>query len=127
LKGIESLPSKKPFQRLEDILDNIGLIKDYTRGASHDSFVQDRKTQDAVERCLARISEAASKLESAAEALIPDQPWSEIRGIGNIIRHEYDTVDPDIVWNIINRDLDSLKNSIEAALEKLRRQSPNAT
>lgn len=115
------MPSKKPLQRLEDILDNIDLIRDYTRGASYDSFVQDRKTQDAVERCLARISEAASKLESSAESLIPDQPWSEIRALGNIIRHEYDTIDAVIIWNIINRDLDNLKSSIETALEKLRR------
>ena len=81
------MPSKHPTQRLEDILENIGLIKEYTRDASRDSFIKDRKTQDAVERCLARISEAASKLEGAAEALIPDQRWPEIRAIGNIIRH----------------------------------------
>jgi uncharacterized protein with HEPN domain len=119
------LPSSNPIRRLQDILDNISLIKEYTRGASYDSFVEDRKTQDAVERCLARISEAASKLESSVEALIPDQPWSEIRAIGNIIRHEYDTIDPRIIWNIINRELDTLKNSIDAALETLRRH--NAT
>jgi uncharacterized protein with HEPN domain len=76
------LPSKHPTQRLEDILENIGLIKEYTRDASCDSFIKDRKTQDAVERCLARISEAASKLEGAAEALIPDQRWPEIQAIG---------------------------------------------
>lgn len=115
------MPSDNSIRRLQDILDNIGLIKDYTRGASYDRFVEDRKTQDAVERCLARISEAASKLDSAAEALIPDQPWSEIRAIGNIIRHEYDTIDPRIIWNIVNRDLDTLKSSVDAALEKLRR------
>ena len=119
------MPSKNPIRRFEDILENIGLIKEYTRGASYQSFIEDRKTQDAVERCLARISEAASKLESSAEAMIPDQPWSEIRAIGNIIRHEYDNIDPAIIWNIVNRDLNSLRTSIEAALEKLRRQSPN--
>ena len=120
------MPSKNPIRRFEDILDNIGLIKEYTSGASYESFIEDRKTQDAVERCLARISEAASKLESSTEALIPNQPWSEIRAIGNIIRHEYDNIDPVIIWNIVSRDLDSLRSSVEAALEKLRRQPPNA-
>jgi uncharacterized protein with HEPN domain len=117
------LPSKNPVQRFEDILDNVRLIKDYTRGGSYDSYLADRKTRDAVERCLTRISEAASKLESSAEALIPDQPWSEIRGIGNIIRHEYDSIDPLIIWNIVSRELDNLRTAVEAALEKLRRQS----
>jgi uncharacterized protein with HEPN domain len=120
------LPSKNPVQRFEDILDNIRLIKDYTRGGSYGSYLADRKTRDAVERCLARISEAASKLESSAEALIPDQPWSEIRGIGNIIRHEYDSIDPLIIWNIVSRELDKLRTAVEAALEVLRRPTPNA-
>jgi uncharacterized protein with HEPN domain len=77
-----------------------------------------------VERCLARISEAASKLESSAETLIPDQPWTEIRAIGNIIRHEYDIVDPQIIWNVISKDLESLKSSVEAALKKLQPDNP---
>jgi uncharacterized protein with HEPN domain len=119
------LPSKKPIRRLEDILDNINLIKEYTLDIPYDSFIKDRKTQDAVERCLARISEAASKLEGTAEELIPGQPWSEIRAIGNIIRHEYDTIDAVIIWNIINNDLDSLKSSVECTLGRLRNQSPN--
>ena len=117
------MPSKNPIQRLNDILENIRLIKNYTRGASHDTFNADQKTKDAVERCLERISEAAGKLGNLAQTLSPDQPWSEIRAIGNIIRHEYDNIDPSIVWNIINQDLDPLRNSIEAALEKLRRQA----
>jgi uncharacterized protein with HEPN domain len=121
------LPSKNPVQRFEDILRNIDLVKKYTRGISYGSYIADQKTRDAVERCLARISEAASKLENSAEALIPDQPWSDIRGIGNIIRHEYDSVDPLIIWNIISKDLDRLGTAVEAALEKLRRQSPNAS
>lgn len=121
------MPSNDPVQRFQDILDNIGLIKEYARGASYDSYVRDRKTRDAVERCLARISEAASKLESSAEALIPDQPWSEIRGIGNIIRHEYDSIDPLIIWNIVSRELDNLRTAVEAALEVLRRKTPNAS
>jgi uncharacterized protein with HEPN domain len=118
------LPSKNPIRRFEDILDNIDLIKEYTLGFSYDSFAKDRKTQDAVERCLTRISEAAGKMEGSADVLIPDQPWSEIRAVGNVLRHEYDSVDLLIVWNIVSRDLDSLKGSIEAALQKLRRQNP---
>src|SRR5579862_3150534 len=124
LKRTGSLPSKNPVRRFEDILDNIGLIKEYTRGFSYDGFVKDRKTQDAVERCLTRISEAAGKLEDSAYVLIPDQPWSEIRAVGNVLRHEYDSVDLLIVWDIVSRDLDSLKGSIEAALQRLRRQNP---
>ena len=120
------MPSKNPTQRFEDILENICRIEEYTRNYSSDGFMSDLKCQDAVERCLMRISEAASKLESAAETLSPDQPWSGIRAVGNILRHEYDSVDAAIIWNIVSKELDSLKGAVEAVLDRLRRQAPNA-
>jgi uncharacterized protein with HEPN domain len=121
------LPSKNPIRRLEDILENIGLIEEYTRDYSYEKFVQDRKCRDAVERCLSRISEAATKLESSIEAIIPDQPWSEIRAVGNVMRHEYDSVDPVVVWDIVSENLHSLKSAIETALSRLRREAPDNT
>ena len=51
---------------------------------------------------------------------MPEQPWSEIRAVGNILRHEYDNVDPLIIWNIVGRDLESLRISVETALARLR-------
>jgi uncharacterized protein with HEPN domain len=54
------------------------------------AFEKDKKTYDAVERCLERISEAAAKLGDLAPALMPDQPWQEIRALGNRLRHEYE-------------------------------------
>jgi uncharacterized protein with HEPN domain len=125
LKRIASLPSSDPILRLEDILENIGLIEEYTRGLSHETFVQDRKSQDAAERCLLRISEAATKLEGLVEAVIPGQPWSEIRAVGNVLRHEYDRIDPAVIWRIVSQDLTPLKQAIERALDNLRRAAPD--
>jgi len=51
------------------------------------AFAEDRKTYDAVERCLERISEAAAKLGDLARALVPGQPWQDIRALGNRLRH----------------------------------------
>jgi uncharacterized protein with HEPN domain len=116
------LPSKNPILRLEDILANIELIQEYTRNYSYETFTQDRKCQDAVERCIARISEAASKLEDTIESIIPDQPWSQIRAVGNVLRHEYDRVNPIFIWRIVSEDLPSLKTAIQSALDQLRRR-----
>jgi len=44
------------------VLENIERIRAYTKSYTFDSFVSDPKCQDAVERCLLRISEAARKL-----------------------------------------------------------------
>ena len=113
------MPSDRPLQRLNDILDNIGWIAEYTGGQKYADFAQDRLTRDAVERCLLRISEAARKLEGIIDDIASDQPWSDIRSLGNVIRHEYDAVDPAVIWKIVEDDLGSLRAAVEAAIQKL--------
>ncbi|MGE0717408.1 MAG: DUF86 domain-containing protein [Alphaproteobacteria bacterium] len=93
------------MERFEDILDSIGRIETYTAGMSAAAFAADDLRRDAVERCLLRISEAARKLEGQAEALAPGQPWAAIRAVGNVLRHEYDVVDPNVLWRIVETDL----------------------
>ena len=115
------MPSDRPIQRLNDIPENIDWILQYTRDLSFQDFTQDRLIRDAVERCLLRISEAARKLEGLVDEIAPDRPWSEIRSLGNIIRHEYDAVDPTVIWKIIEHDLLPLEESVEAAIKKLER------
>ncbi|HEY1981818.1 MAG TPA: HepT-like ribonuclease domain-containing protein [Xanthobacteraceae bacterium] len=118
------MPSNSPILRLEDILENIGLIEEYTCIYSAPDFVRDRKCQDAGERCLLRISEAAKKLEGVIEAMIPGQPWAAIRAVGNVLRHDYDRVDANVIWRIVSEDLNPLKMAVESSVNELRRQIP---
>jgi uncharacterized protein with HEPN domain len=94
------LPSDRPALRLEDIVDNGRAIQRYVAGMDLAAFEQDRKTYDAIERCLERISEAAAKLGDLAPKLMPDQPWQRIRALGNRLRHEYDSLRADRLWDM---------------------------
>ena len=64
--------------------------------------------RDAVERCLERVCEAAHRLGEHAGVLMPDQPWGDIRGMGNRLRHAYDRISLDVIWNAVRHDLSSL-------------------
>ena len=114
------MPSKDPVQRFEDILENIALIEEFTRGMDHAAFLEDLKTRNATERCLERISEAAKKLSELAEELCPTVPWPNLRALGNFLRHEYDRVDPGRVWVMIEDDMGPPKAASQRALERLR-------
>ena len=114
------MPSKDPIQRFVDILENIGLIEEFTRGMDLAAFLDDLKTRNATERCLERISEAAKKLGELAEELCPTVPWPNVRALGNYLRHEYDRVDPGRVWVMIEDDIAPLKVASQGALEQLR-------
>jgi uncharacterized protein with HEPN domain len=126
LTGIGPLRSEKPILRLEDILDNIDRIQRYTKDLDFDHFLLDTQCHDAVERCLLRISEAAKKLESVVDLILPDQPWVQIRAVGNVLRHDYDEVDPTIIWQIVTTHLPPLKRAVETALSKLRSDQRDA-
>ena len=68
------MPSRDPIQRFEDILENVTLIEEFTKGMDLTTFLDDLKTRNATERCLERISEAAKKLGELAEELRPTVP-----------------------------------------------------
>ena len=119
------MPSSDPAQRFEDILSNIARIEIHTAGIEDETAFEENYTAyDAVERCLERISEAAKKLGPVGETLCPDIPWPRVRGLGNILRHEYDRVESIRIWYVVHDDLPSLKAAAEAALLNLQKDRP---
>lgn len=105
---------------LEDILDAIALIEEAVAGHDRASFGEVLFVQRGVERSLEIISEAVRHLPDNLLALRPDIAWVDIRAIGNLIRHEYWRVDPDIVWAVTAEDLPPLCAAIKDLLRSWR-------
>ena len=116
---MNNVSSSRPARRLREIVTNIERIERYCVGLDAKRFSGEDKTVDAVERCLARISEAAVKLGREAEDLCPDQPWADIRGLGNHLRHGYDLIDPRRLWRTVIVDLPPLKTACFVALARI--------
>ncbi len=113
------MPSSDPIQRFQDILANIERIDRYTAGMDAVVFREGGVVPDAVERCFERICEAAKKLGIQAEELCPDIRWNGIRGFGNFLRHEYDGIELELLWVMVQRDLPPLRTAVESALARL--------
>jgi uncharacterized protein with HEPN domain len=115
------VPSRNdPAASLADILENLERIEGYVAGLNREAFGGDTLRRDAVERCLERICEAAFRLGEKAAELAPSQPWGDIRGMGNRLRHAYDRIDLDVLWNTVRDRLPSLKADAEQALVSLK-------
>lgn len=102
------MPSDDPAQRFDDILENIGRIRAYTEGMDETDFLKDAKSRDAVERCLERIAEAVRKLGDGFDRKYPDLDLPALRGLGNVLRHDYDIVQPSLLWGYVTNRLDPL-------------------
>lgn len=104
---------------LEDILATISLVENVMGTKDRAAFAADLFLQRGVERSLEIISEAVRHLPEAILATRPEIAWADIRSIGNLIRHEYWRVDPDILWAVITDDLPALRMAIDAMLRRI--------
>jgi uncharacterized protein with HEPN domain len=43
----------------------------------------------------------------------PDTPWKQIRGIGNVLRHEYHKIADDVVWVVVVENIGLLRTAID--------------
>ncbi len=110
------MPFEDTRSQLDDILAGIRSIERFVSGMDLDAYLNDERTQAAVERKMLMISEAAIRLKKTAELLCPDVPWRDIRGIGNWLRHQYDSIEAETIRNTIQDDLPRLKLAVEKAL-----------
>ncbi len=103
--------------RVQDILEAIDKIHRYTQDMDYSEWQQDEKTVDAVIRNLEIIGEAASHMPVEIEELHSNVPWKEMRGIRNVLVHEYFGVDLEVVWRTIQEDLLLVKERLEGIVK----------
>jgi uncharacterized protein with HEPN domain len=97
---------------LEDILQAIRKVHDYTAGLTRESFAQDAKTIDAVIRNLLIIGEAAKMVPESVRTEYSVVEWKKMAGLRDILAHHYFEVDLDIVWDIVQNKLPALKRDL---------------
>ena len=72
----------------------------------------------AVQHALLIIAEAAKHIPAELKDTQPEVPWQKIHGLGNMLRHEYRRIDPDILWSVVTDHLDDFDNAAVALLEQ---------
>jgi len=102
--------------RLHHMLDHASEARDMIRDRSRADLDTDRQLNLALVRLLEIIGEAAGRIPPESRAQYADIPWTEIVSLRNRLIHGYDSVDFDILWQIITKDLPSLIVTLEKIL-----------
>ena len=106
-------------KRLLDALRACDSIQEFVSGVDFATYQNDLMRCSAVERQLEIIGEAlgqAANEDEKLKELIPAIP--RIVALRNRVIHGYDSVDDEIVWDIVHNNVPSLKDRLKVFLEK---------
>lgn len=103
---------------LAHILECIQKIERFTADGKS-RFHENDMVQDAVIRNLEIIGEAAKRIDDDYRAAHPDIPWRALSGLRDVLIHQYEGVDTERVWAIVEKDLPPLKRAIAELLPPL--------
>ena len=101
---------------LWDMHDACREMLELAGDAEWEDFIADRKLCLAVERCLEIVGEAAGRLSEDFRVAHPEISWHKIRGMRNILAHEYGEIDYEVIFKTVNESIPDLMKTLEGLL-----------
>jgi len=108
--------------RLTDMIEAIEVVRANTENVTLEAFEADRDKRWLVERAVEIISEASRHLSDELKARHPDIPWQQVAGVGNVLRHDYARVAPQVIWAVAHEHLQELDKVCRDELEREKKQ-----
>ena len=99
--------------RISHITTAIANIREIVAGQTRQSFEEDLVKRMAVERLLEIISEASRFIPPEMKARDTTISWRRLADLGNWLRHAYHRTDADLLWIMIEDDLDPLDHFVQ--------------
>ncbi len=97
---------------IQKIINYIDSILKYTNNISYADF---RNNSMMVEACvfnLSQIGELVNKLDKDYILTYHESPWFKVRGLRNRIVHDYEGVNLNLIWEIIDIDIIVLREQL---------------
>ena len=106
-------PERRTELYIEDIIEHAQYALEFTKDATKDDLVDDTKLRFAVVRALEIVGEAARAIPDDVRKLAPEVPWRDIVTTRNKIVHHYFGVKLHVVWNVVQKELAPLIESMK--------------
>ena len=110
--------TKDPRIFLAHIAESIRIIEGYTGGLTQEEFNRSSQVQDAVVRRLEIIGEAAKSIPDDFKTQHPEIPWRKIAGMRDVLIHKYFSVDLNLLWGLLEKDLKTLRSQVDNFLKE---------
>ncbi|MDR1777229.1 MAG: DUF86 domain-containing protein [Desulfovibrio sp.] len=88
-------------------------LRDYSERCDRDSFLNDALLQNAAGMCFINLGEFQNRLPEEFKLQQSGIPWAKIRGLRNIMAHDYVSVDWNLIWEVMQDGIPQLINDYE--------------
>jgi uncharacterized protein with HEPN domain len=70
----------------------------------------------AASRNLEILGEASRKIGEDFRLSHPEIPWREMNSLRNVLIHNYDGADPDMIWSVVEQEIPALLDAVTRLL-----------
>ncbi len=99
-----------------DIAIAISRILRYGEGVSRSELENNDEKLSAILYQITIIGEATKRISQDFRQKHSELPWREMAGMRNVVVHEYDQLDLDIIWDVVNNKIPELNHLIQSLL-----------
>lgn len=110
------MAARSLIPRLTDIIEAIERVNGVLAEVSIEAFESDWQRQWLVERGVEIVSEASRHLPDDLKSRNPEIPWQKVAGIGNVLRHNYESIAAAVLWKLAQVDLPVLEKACRSEL-----------
>ena len=102
-------------QKIVNYCDDIQTLRTRCED-SFERYVSDIGFRYACDMCILQIGELTTRLTDEFKVQHADIPWRQIKGLRNIHAHDYESINLELMWEILTQNIPTLKSQLEKIL-----------
>ena len=99
----------KEYLSLQKMIEYIDKSIVYTEGYTFEEFCNDSKTVDATVFIISQIGELVKNISKETMEKYSNIEWNMIKGLRNRIVHDYEGINLELIWAIVQKDIVKLR------------------
>ena len=112
------MKKNRDLESLIDIFKAAQRVIRFSKNIEKETLLNDDKEISAILYQITIIGEATKRLSMDYRQQHPEIPWRNLAGMRDVLVHEYDQIDLDIVWNVVHYKIPSLIERLQPLLPK---------